>query len=247
MKDDGSIDNHVRFVLASTRSRETLSAGGSMNFSIEQMRQRGREIEENNRRLHDDARQRTERVQDRSDAERRHKESLAARSSSGPQITIPTLSFRASLKLIVAAGILYGAAFTWSAVSPSKQSAGQVKIAAEADTISEVNDVRNASNIQAAADGFQDENPPSPGASIPDNPLLPAAAELRGAILGALDSGSTVTWQVRDQSGFITVSEPVQVTGEVCRTIEVSSSEGSVRKIGTTTWCRGDGNSWTEH
>lgn len=71
----------------------------------------------------------------------------------------------------------------------------------------------------------------------------PQEEEVRGAILHALDAGKPVQWDVRGQSGWITVSAVMSTRIGKCRTVAVTDYQQRPLDRART-WCRRNGSDW---
>lgn len=220
-----------------------------MNSSIDQMRERAREIEERNRRFQEDSRRQLERTQDRQDAERRHRERLRATSSSGDTVSVPGISFKTSLTLIAIAALIFGIGSIWDLLSPPNENPADRVEAVDPTEASPQPKLSTREpvleqEVMTAADGDEQVTPPPATSAETSRP--PSNEVLRPAILRALESGSSTTWRSGNQSGNISVSAPVGLTGKVCRSVGITFAGPTDQKFPVQTWCRAAGESWAE-
>jgi len=223
-----------------------------MDAGIESLRQRGREIEERNRREQDEYRRKAEQTQNRNDEERRHRERMGTASKSSDSPSILSLGTRVSPKgliiILMLSGLLYLAGFALDALDLSK---GQTQSLSDAEPLTDVLEPEQESSldsfpVRAANDrssNGEDDSAPSQ-ISIGRNDTLPSETALQPSILRALDSGESAGWEIGSLRGFVSVSTAVAAGAKVCRSIAFTIDGAAVSTAGPQTWCRANGSDW---
>ena len=208
------------------------------------LRRRAAEVEANARR-----------EKDRWDAERRHREHITAiNSQARKHDEAARVSDRVSFspKATVAALIVGLVLLGLSQLNGGSANRNRAPEAIAADTNVSIEPVETANADRAGetdAARIDEHRVSSSVARAPNQDAtvdrLPAADELQGPTLKALDTGSAVMWDVSDSSGYVTVSAAQPVPGGSCRNVAYSFVSDRSKYVKSAVWCKTASADWS--